>query len=597
MIFFDFETLKTIWTVSYLDTRTREIKTIVNNRDELLKFYEENKKEIFVGFNNRHFDNYIFQGILAGFDPYKITDWIINKDRKGWEFSSLLRNYPLITYDVMVGFRGLKEIEAFMGISIEESSIPFDIDRELTEDEIKELVRYNQYDVMATFLTFLETDYEYESHIGLIEEFNLPLWMLGRTKSQISAEILNASQPPMERNDEFDIEFVDNLQLGKYEYIREHFQNWADNIQDYDKIALETEVVGVPTVVANGGIHSSFERLMDTGRFILLDVGSFYPALMIEHGFISRNVPNPEKFKQIRDERIEMKKMGDPRESPRKIVLNGSYGSTKFKYSKLYDPLMANNICLNGQLLLIDLAEKLEKYVKVYYMNTDSVMVKVYSDWEEDRVKEIVKEWETRHNLTMDYEYFNKIVVKDVNNYIFIGDEKIDRGGAVVKRLSKIDNDLPIVNKAVVDYFVKGISPREIIYNSDKLIDFQKITKISNKYEFGFHEVTGGKDKYSWQVPIYRTRNKERYLAGYKTIQKEGHKLSEKVIRCFASTDPRDGTIFKKHKEKDSLDKTGATPEKAFIDNGDITEKGIPSKLDLEWYINLAEQRIKEFVR
>jgi len=44
------------------------------------------------------------------------------------------------------------------------------------------------------------------------------------------------------------------------------------------------------------------------------------------------------------------------------------------------------------------------------------------------------------------------------------------------------------------------------------------------------------------------------------------------------------------------LDKVASTPERCFIDNTDITEKGIPQILDREWYIELAEQRIRDFV-
>ncbi|MGL5717265.1 MAG: hypothetical protein ACRCX2_29910 [Paraclostridium sp.] len=40
---------------------------------------------------------------------------------------------------------------------------------------------------------------------------------------------------------------------------------------------------------------------------------------------------------------------------------NSTYGASKDKFNNLYDPLMANNVCITGQLLLVDLLEKLEK--------------------------------------------------------------------------------------------------------------------------------------------------------------------------------------------------------------------------------------------
>ena len=76
--------------------------------------------------------------------------------------------------------------------------------------------------------------------------------------------------------------------------------------------------------------------------------------------FLSRNVSNPDKYRQIRDDRIVLKRNKDPKQLPYKIVLNSTYGASKDKHNALYDPLMANNVCINGQLLIVDLLEKLE---------------------------------------------------------------------------------------------------------------------------------------------------------------------------------------------------------------------------------------------
>jgi DNA polymerase elongation subunit (family B) len=92
---------------------------------------------------------------------------------------------------------------------------------------------------------------------------------------------------------------------------------------------------------------------------------ALYPAIMIEYGFLSRNVTNPNRYREIRDTRLKLKAKKDPMQLPYKIVLNSAYGSFKDKYNPLYDPRMANNICVAGQLLLLDLAEKIEKYGKL----------------------------------------------------------------------------------------------------------------------------------------------------------------------------------------------------------------------------------------
>ena len=63
----------------------------------------------------------------------------------------------------------------------------------------------------------------------------------------------------------------------------------------------------------------------------------------------------------------------------------------------------------------------------------------------------------------------------------------IERKGAYVKELSRLDNDLPIINKALVDYMVNGVSIEETIYNCNELIMFQKIFKITDRYICGWH--------------------------------------------------------------------------------------------------------------
>lgn len=51
-----------------------------------------------------------------------------------------------------------------------------------------------------------------------------------------------------------------------------------------------------------------------------------------------------------------------------------------------------------------------------------------------------------------------------------------------------IDNDLPILNKALVDYMVKKIPVEQTINQCDDLIMFQKIVKLSNNYNWVEHE-------------------------------------------------------------------------------------------------------------
>lgn len=594
LIFYDFEVFKYDWLICWLDTDTKKYYKIVNNQGLFQRFYDHYKNTIWVGYNTRNYDQWIAKAILCGFNPYEMSDWIINKERKGFEFSKLLSQYPILNYDCSVGFRSLKELEAFMGHDIRETSVPFDIDRKLTQNEIEETIKYCMHDVKETFEVFLQTSEEFESHIGLIKEFNLPLENISKTKPQLSAMILGASKPTVPRCDEFDIDFASTLQLGKYEWIKKYYSNWAKNVKDYAQMTLETKINGVEHTFGIGGLHGALENYIGEGFFLMADVESYYSALMIEYDWLSRNVRDKRKYRKIRDERLMMKAKKDPRQKPRKIVLNSTFGASKDRYNNLYDPKMANNICIGGQLFLTDLLDKLDGKCDLIQSNTDGILLRLYSVEDKDKIIAICEEWCERNRLKMEYDVYTKVFQRDVNNYIIMDDKgTIKRKGAVVKKLSPIDNDLPIINKAVVDFFTKGIKVEDTINASTKLIDFQKITKISGKYEYGFLENQKGKE-HVWNKAI---SDKKSYT-GYKIVSdvKRGYMLNEKVHRCFATIEPDCGSLYKKHKGKTSLDKTAATPEKCRIINENVENAGIPDWLDKEWYISLAKQRINEFV-
>src|SRR5699024_10868540 len=130
---------------------------------------------IWCGYNSRHYDQYIMKGLLLGMDPYDISNHIIQKHQGGWSYSSDFRKIQFYNYDVMNSYRGLKELEGFMGNDIRETTVPFNIQRKLTDEEIDEVIRYCKHDVSQTMEVFINQTEEFESHISLLKIFGLPL--------------------------------------------------------------------------------------------------------------------------------------------------------------------------------------------------------------------------------------------------------------------------------------------------------------------------------------------------------------------------------------------------------------------------------------
>ena len=96
IIFYDFEVFEYDWLAVFIDVTNRKEHVIINDKDKLRTLYERNMSNIWVGFNNRHYDQYIMKGILLGMDPKKINDWIIVQEKEGWQYSRVFNKLPMI---------------------------------------------------------------------------------------------------------------------------------------------------------------------------------------------------------------------------------------------------------------------------------------------------------------------------------------------------------------------------------------------------------------------------------------------------------------------------------------------------------------------
>ena len=562
--FYDFEVWPKLWCVTIINPITKEKTAIVNDSKKLICHYAKHKDEIYVGFNSRNYDDYIFKATLCGFEPWKMNDWIINKGRRGWEFSSLLQKVQLNSFDCMVGFNGLKTLEAFIGMDIRETEIPFDYDGEFTPEMIDKVLFYNEHDVLATIRVFMERKSEFDSYMGLLKLFNLPLSYLSKSKAQLAAIITGAKKT--KHKDEFNVSLPPTMRIEKYTKVTEYFENdW-----NYDT-NLEIEIAGVPHTYGTGGIHGAIPNYFGEGEFLHVDVNSYYPSLIIRYPeyCMSRTGASLEKFKEIYESRLAFKAQGDARADALKIVINSFYGANKDKFNPLYDPRCANNICIFGQVLLTDLIERLEGHCDLIQSNTDGLIIKLHNN--RDEVMEICKEWEERTGMTLGYDRVFKIAQKDVNNYIMVmekkGKQKIEAKGAYVKDLNDLDYDMAIVNKAVRDYLLYNIPVESTVLPCSDMRMFQKVVKLSNKYKWVEHEKGDSKEKFD-----------------------------NKCYRVFASKDQRDGRILKCDGVRNPA-KFGNTPDRCFIVNDDITNAKTDwfPQLDKQYYIDLAKKRLEDF--
>lgn len=590
LTFYDFEVFKHNWMVVLIDPEHIDTPVeVVDDADALTAYYESHMNDIWVGFNSRHYDQYILKGILTGCKPWDINEHIIIKHQPGWSYSSLLRKIFLINYDVMPLNSSLKQLEGMQGHNIYESGVDFRIDRPLTPEDIRETLQYCRNDVLETMNIFSANISDFNALLWLVKEFNFPLSYMSKTKAQISAEILECE--PVERTDEWDIQVLPCIQLKdrdrtltvkrkkkkddpedsgdkKVETIQGRPDRWfmTHKYQDY-RYYFICKVAGVDHQFGWGGIHGArkqYHYRCDADHLMLhVDVASYYPRLMIFHHLLTRNAKRPERFPEIYHQRLKLKREGKKKEqAPLKIVINGTFGICKDPTNKAFDPRNANLICVNGQLMLLDLIEHLEAIdsFELIQSNTDGLIIKIHRD-DFDQVDDVCYEWESRCNMELEFDYIQEIWQKDVNNYVFTQyDGKIERKGAYVKDLNPLDNDLPIINKALVEYMLHGIPVEQTIGSCDELIQFQKICKLSAKYDYVTHN---------------------------------GRKYYNKCYRVFASTREKDGPVKKVKPGRE--DKFGNTSMHSFLDGSDITGAPVPAYLDRQWYIELAEKRLRQY--
>ena len=180
--------------------------------------------------------------------------------------------------------------------------------------------------------------------------------------------------------------------------------------------------------------------------------------------------------------------------------------------------------------------------------------------------------------MGLGHDKYTRVWQRDVNNYIIeLEDGKLEKKGAVVKSLSVLDNDLRIVNEAVVQHFVNGIPPEKTIQDCHNMLDFQKVFKLSSKYKYAMQGCTFRKEK------------------GKNVWNEDGTNLTDRTYRVFANLEPT-GAVYKKKPDKNP-EKFANCPDNCFIFNESLQGKTTDEfpNLDKKWYIDLAWYRIKQF--
>ena len=577
-----------------MDFQTGEFFIFHNNPEAVLEFMDDDA--IYIGFNSKAYDQYIMKAVCGGCEPDEIkelNDYLI-EGHNGWEHPLMQQirywfNNVDIRDDTQQGL-SLKAIEGHLGMSVQESTVDFNIDHPLTEDELQETIFYCKHDVEATaeLVRKRKSYLQNKLHLGRIKHLS-DAKSLSMTNAKLTACYLDAQRPNRPWTDEREYQYPTNLLR---EYIPQEVFDFFDRMHDATipddvlfKSKLKQDVYGCPTVLAYGGIHGAipfYEETETEDRIIRnYDVASYYPHLMTICGYTSRNIPDPKIYADMLEERMKAKKAGDKATANAlKLVANTTYGAMLNQYNDLFDPLMGRSVCVTGQLFLLELSRHLCEdcpTLKVVQLNTDGIMVS-FDKTDYPAVQAIVTEWQERTGFELEEDKIHAIHQKDVNNYVEIptGDLFDDKGkprwkikgGYLVRGIASagafnVNNNATVVAEAIVNYFVFGTPPEETILPCEDISKFQIIAKAGAKYKEAYHMVDGEKQSV------------------------------HKVNRVYATTDERYGKLFKVKAEDDATAKIEMLPEHCIIDNDNqLTIEDV----DKTFYIEMAKKRINDFL-
>lgn len=583
IVTYDVEVFRFDWLVTFKDQESGQFTCIWNDNEALKACLDDDT--IYIGFNSKHYDTYIIKAIAGGLSNAEIkqvNDFIIGGGQ-GWQCPLLDFYFKFnnvdIRDDTQMGL-SLKAIEGHLGISVKESSVPFDIDRPLTPEEKAETEFYCKHDVdTAERLVDIRKDYlKNKINLGRLAGLD-EVKAMGMTNAKLTAAMLKAQKQP--HDDERKYVYPDNL---RKEFIPpevfEFFDKMYDpSIPDKELFSgkLNLMIGECPVTLGYGGIHGAipnffWEETEDRG-IKNEDVGSYYPHLCTINGYTSRNIPSPQIYEDILDRRMKAKAAGDKTTANAlKLVCNTTYGCLLNQYNDLFDPLMGRSVCISGQLYLLELAEHCYQDIeslRIVQLNTDGIMVECDKK-DYDKLAEICAEWQSRTGFDLEEDTVVKIAQKDVNNYIEVqpdGKSKA-KGGYLVKGIApagafNINNSCVIVATALKEFLINGTPVEDTINACDDIFQFQIIAKAGAKYKEAYHLVNGE------QIPV------------------------QKVNRVYATSDERYGKLFKVKAETDATAKIEMLPDHCIIDNDNhLTIDDV----DRTFYIEMAKKRINDFM-
>ncbi|QWM90753.1 DNA polymerase [uncultured phage cr105_1] len=483
---------------------------------------------LFCGYNNLHYDNAIINYIIDCYNIMKYKGYrdicrsVFNLSKvittsseddnsawRKWKYMICFDSFDILTMLYSNKLRvGLKEIQVTMQYKNVQEFVA-DWQADLPENQIDSMIDYNINDVNSTEELLNRCKKDIDLRIAIEDEYGVRV--LSKDGVNIGMKIL--TQKYLEKTGQtwWDIKDLrspmsviplNNVILPFIKYdspiLTRVLNDMKSQIVSPGRKGYENKFVfeGLQYSVGVGGIHSVNKPEIiipkEDEMLIDIDVASLYPSMLIEYKFYPKHLGPEflEVYKQIKDERIEAKHNGNKvKNETLKLALNGLSGNLQNEHNFCYSPFAVMQIRINGQLLLLMLAEKLTQLgCRIVQANTDGLFVLLKKDVY-SKVNNVCREWEQLTRLTLEEERFKAMYQYAINDYFAITeDDKVKEKGMFITTVKLGKGLTPkIIPKAVINFFKNGVPVEETIKGCKDIRDFLMSEKTGKQWHVEYN--------------------------------------------------------------------------------------------------------------
>ena len=530
-VVYDIESFKNVFTCTVYNTESKTINTFEisqrkNDSKQMCDYFRSGY--IFVGYNNHHYDDPIMNYCLDYFSNStniehsntitlsikNMSDVIIKTDDynawKKWKYAKYFKSIDLLTMLYSKDLRvSLKEMQITMEYNNVQEFVA-DWDSDLDINKIDTLIDYNINDVMSTDKLLNICEKDLMLRIDIEKEYNMEC--LSKDGVGIGAELLKRKYLEATGLSWYDIKDLsspmdmiplNDVILPKINYDSPILKDLISKLRSMTvspgRKGLEEQFIfeGVKISIGVGGIHSvntpGIIKPAEDELLLDCDAASLYPSLLIAYGFYPRHL-GPEFvdiYSKIRTERLEAKHAGQKnKDTTLKLLLNSVTGLLQNEYSWLYSPFAVMQIRMNGQLLLLKLAEMLTQIgCRMIQYNTDGLFLICKKD-KKDLYDKVIKDFEEFSLLTMETEEFSAMYQYAINDYFAVMKNGIIKEKGMFITDVKLGKGLTpkIIPKAVINYFLCNTPVDQTIKECTDIRKFLMAEKTGKQWTVEYND-------------------------------------------------------------------------------------------------------------